>query len=331
MFYVFSGHGNVPHFLIKMGKDKKVLYLGNLRRDLPLLDLKNNVLDLFLNYLDINITWNDIEVKKGKRAWFAFIGLHGVREASETLEELETWENRRNLGYNFTQIAQPFESIVVDYKKIKRARKPKKDIITNGTDLNASTSSSSSDLSPTANTNNNADHENGNTKQNGEEKSKTKNRQRSSKKSNSIDNIIKKVKSVSFSEPEDVCDSSSVKEPSKESTDTETVTPVSPGKQMTSIATSVTGLPVLNQGTGTSTTGLPILKGANTSKTYKKGQSLGAETRNVEFKTGSGEYVKKTLREHVCKYVCGFLNSNEGGTLYVGVKDEGRLTCTSVN
>ncbi|CAM4580341.1 schlafen-like protein 1 [Lepidochelys kempii] len=52
------------------------------------------------------------------------------------------------------------------------------------------------------------------------------------------------------------------------------------------------------------------------------GAFMGSETRNVEFKRGGGEYLSVTLKHHVRKYVCAFLNS-EGGSLFVGVEDNG--------
>ncbi|XP_061452907.1 schlafen-like protein 1 [Rhineura floridana] len=52
------------------------------------------------------------------------------------------------------------------------------------------------------------------------------------------------------------------------------------------------------------------------------GAFMGSETRSVEFKRGSGEYLTVTLKHHVRKYVCAFLNS-EGGSFFVGVEDNG--------
>ncbi|PVD31769.1 hypothetical protein C0Q70_07187 [Pomacea canaliculata] len=56
-------------------------------------------------------------------------------------------------------------------------------------------------------------------------------------------------------------------------------------------------------------------------------EEVGRETRNIEFKAAY-----TTLRERgnglfdlVGKYVCGFLNSTEGGTLYFGVDDSGKV------
>uniref|UniRef100_H9GNR9 RRM domain-containing protein n=1 Tax=Anolis carolinensis TaxID=28377 RepID=H9GNR9_ANOCA len=52
------------------------------------------------------------------------------------------------------------------------------------------------------------------------------------------------------------------------------------------------------------------------------GAFMGNETRNMEFKRGGGDYLTVTLKHHVRKYACAFLNS-EGGSLFVGVEDNG--------
>ena len=59
-------------------------------------------------------------------------------------------------------------------------------------------------------------------------------------------------------------------------------------------------------------------------KFYRKGELLGNETRNTEFKEGGGEYyIKKNLKDHVSKYMSGFLNSSQQVTLFFGVNDDG--------
>ncbi|CAC5369687.1 unnamed protein product [Mytilus coruscus] len=58
---------------------------------------------------------------------------------------------------------------------------------------------------------------------------------------------------------------------------------------------------------------------------YRKGQHIGKETRQMEFKSGGGDYVKKHLREDVSKYVCGYLNGRTKGTLFIGVNDDGHV------
>ncbi|XP_058535631.1 schlafen-like protein 1 [Ochotona princeps] len=55
-----------------------------------------------------------------------------------------------------------------------------------------------------------------------------------------------------------------------------------------------------------------------------QGALLGTETRNMEFKRGSGEYLSLAFKHHVRRYTCAFLNS-EGGSLLVGVEDSGRV------
>uniref|UniRef100_W5M570 Schlafen AlbA-2 domain-containing protein n=1 Tax=Lepisosteus oculatus TaxID=7918 RepID=W5M570_LEPOC len=52
------------------------------------------------------------------------------------------------------------------------------------------------------------------------------------------------------------------------------------------------------------------------------GAHVGRETRNVEFKRGGGEYLKKGFHQHLRKYACAFLNGG-GGSLLVGVDDAG--------
>ena len=57
---------------------------------------------------------------------------------------------------------------------------------------------------------------------------------------------------------------------------------------------------------------------------YREGELFGNETRKKEFKEGGGEhYIKKNLKDHVSKYMSGFLNSSQQGTLFIGVKDDG--------
>ncbi|KFO32532.1 Schlafen-like protein 1 [Fukomys damarensis] len=55
-----------------------------------------------------------------------------------------------------------------------------------------------------------------------------------------------------------------------------------------------------------------------------QGAFLGSETRNMEFKRGSGEYLNLAFKHHVRRYMCTFLNS-EGGSLLVGIEDSGLL------
>ena len=59
-------------------------------------------------------------------------------------------------------------------------------------------------------------------------------------------------------------------------------------------------------------------------KFYREGELLGNETRNTEFKEGGGEhFIKKNLKDIVSRYMSGFLNSSQQGTLFIGVKDDG--------
>jgi len=55
---------------------------------------------------------------------------------------------------------------------------------------------------------------------------------------------------------------------------------------------------------------------------YRLGQQLRTETREREFKTGGGGYIRQCSRNDISKYMCGFLNSQVEGTLYIGVTEE---------
>ncbi|CAC5418213.1 unnamed protein product [Mytilus coruscus] len=66
--------------------------------------------------------------------------------------------------------------------------------------------------------------------------------------------------------------------------------------------------------------------GRGSIKHYEENETLGNETRDKEFKAGGGDhYISKNLKDHVSKYMCGFLNSSQRGTLYIGVKDNGTV------
>eukprot|EP00795_Rhopilema_esculentum_P011412 gene11412-21612_t len=54
------------------------------------------------------------------------------------------------------------------------------------------------------------------------------------------------------------------------------------------------------------------------------GQILKCEDRTTEYKRGGGKYPRKFLMHDVRKYTCAFLNS-EGGSLFIGVADDGKV------
>ncbi|XP_059206285.1 schlafen-like protein 1 [Centropristis striata] len=54
------------------------------------------------------------------------------------------------------------------------------------------------------------------------------------------------------------------------------------------------------------------------------GAYVGNETRSIEFKQGTGNYMEMVFGSHVRRYGCAFLNSG-GGTLLVGVSDSGMV------
>lgn len=61
---------------------------------------------------------------------------------------------------------------------------------------------------------------------------------------------------------------------------------------------------------------------------YRMGDVVGRESRHSEFKAGGMmQRERGWLQETVGKYVCGFLNNGEGGTLFIGVNDKGTCCC----
>ncbi|XP_066281505.1 schlafen-like protein 1 isoform X1 [Branchiostoma lanceolatum] len=60
------------------------------------------------------------------------------------------------------------------------------------------------------------------------------------------------------------------------------------------------------------------------SENWLLGESIGTETRSLEFKKGDGNFLDVHLKKTVAKYICAFLNS-DGGTLMVGVTDDGQV------
>lgn len=58
---------------------------------------------------------------------------------------------------------------------------------------------------------------------------------------------------------------------------------------------------------------------------YGEGRYIGDETPVRAFITGEHRH---DFKAHVSKYMCGFLNSSQKGTLYIGVKDNGMYIYT---
>ncbi|XP_028454120.1 schlafen-like protein 1 [Perca flavescens] len=62
----------------------------------------------------------------------------------------------------------------------------------------------------------------------------------------------------------------------------------------------------------------------------RNGAHIGNETRNIEFKLGTGNYMEKNFSKQVLRYGCAFMNSG-GGSLLVGVQDNGVVCGVSFN
>ncbi|XP_076456878.1 uncharacterized protein LOC143291127 isoform X2 [Babylonia areolata] len=99
---------------------------------------------------------------------------------------------------------------------------------------------------------------------------------------------------------------------------------IQPPVSKTSTTTSTTGLPLPSRVSVTTST--PGAGNGLVTNFYRVGQAIGRETRHSEFKQGGRLKDRAWLIDTVGKYVCGFLNSAEGGTLYIGVSDKGVVT-----
>ncbi|XP_076456879.1 uncharacterized protein LOC143291127 isoform X3 [Babylonia areolata] len=100
---------------------------------------------------------------------------------------------------------------------------------------------------------------------------------------------------------------------------------IQPPVSKTSTTTSTTGLPLPSRVSVTTST--PGAGNGLVTNFYRVGQAIGRETRHSEFKQGGRLKDRAWLIDTVGKYVCGFLNSAEGGTLYIGVSDKVCVWC----
>ena len=53
------------------------------------------------------------------------------------------------------------------------------------------------------------------------------------------------------------------------------------------------------------------------------------EDRSKEFKhydTRDSQFTLRKMRDHVARCICGFLNSQQGGVVLIGITEEGKLT-----
>ncbi|KAL5013625.1 hypothetical protein ScPMuIL_007895 [Solemya velum] len=99
-------------------------------------------------------------------------------------------------------------------------------------------------------------------------------------------------------------------------------------------AISISGLPVNNDlgkiGASTCTSGTKPSE-IRSNIYFIKGDKIGCETRSREFKLGGGAYPDRVMKEHVGKYMCGFLNSEEDGELMIGINDDGTVVGIDCN
>lgn len=110
----------------------RVIYLDNLRSDIGLKNLKDNIYNLFVHYLGIDIAPNDIFIhtNHGKDSWNAYVNCHEEHQAEYVLDQLKSWDSRRRTRFNYTSICAVSQSLASGYKtetvrKKKSRKKPK--------------------------------------------------------------------------------------------------------------------------------------------------------------------------------------------------------------
>lgn len=110
----------------------RVIYLDNLRSDIGLKNLKDNIYNLFVHYLGIDIAPNDIFIhtNHGKDSWYAYVNCHEEHQAEYVLDQLKSWDSRRRTRFNYTSICAVSQSLASGYKtetvrKKKSQKKPK--------------------------------------------------------------------------------------------------------------------------------------------------------------------------------------------------------------
>lgn len=107
--------------------NSRVVYLGNLRSDTGLRNLKEHIFNLFRNYLGIKVTQDDIFIhtNQGRGSWYAFINCHEEHQAEYVLDQLGTWESRRHTHFNFTSICEGSRPLIADYKRVTKHKNKK--------------------------------------------------------------------------------------------------------------------------------------------------------------------------------------------------------------
>ena len=113
----------------------RVVYLANLRRDISLRELTNNIYNLFSSHLGIKIVPNDIFIhtNRGRDSWYAFVDCHEEHQAEYVLDQLKSWVSRRKTRFNFNLICEASKTLVSAYKKERRNPRRENPLLNVGT------------------------------------------------------------------------------------------------------------------------------------------------------------------------------------------------------
>jgi Rad3-related DNA helicase len=271
--------------------ENNVMFIGNLITDQHKPQLAESIFNLFKHCLNFEyIKKKDIEVKgKSKKCKFAFITLRSEDDYNEAYYKLGSFESRKQLGFNFLKLVDPSKQLIVD-----RKRPPK--IVKNSPPK-------SKNSQPVASV---------------EERKNSPPKSKNSQPVASVEERKNNLQNIMNYQP--VITGEEKKNSPSNIKNTQPVVCVDERKNIP--------LKIRNQQSAVSVD-LQAGEQYNDSvkqkqKFYREGELLGNETRNTEFKEGSGEhFIKKNLKDIVSRYMSGFLNSSQQGTLFIGVKDDG--------
>ncbi|KAK3590426.1 hypothetical protein CHS0354_024375 [Potamilus streckersoni] len=333
------------------------VYVGNLRSDVRIGELKNYILILFNEALYVRIQKNDINIITSKKR-YAIVDVHNEKNVDFVLQKISTFESRKKMRFNFLCIVPAGKMLHVDrvrgfdkeqsmeefdgpggrkrhrkgrknkiYPKLQNESFSKEEISSRGTGSLVGSTLGQGHPRPFESTPNTEDQYDEETEDEGD--------------NTQTDNVFDENRPVSeidlrseqyLSQLGQDADQS--RRSLSRSTGTVEHTPAKKDhadflqflEHTLSSPPPVHGTHESSKEIKTSINQRRIAESrSQTSKFYEIGEKLGNETRNREFKTAGGQYLVKQIQNDVPKYICGFLNSGERGTLMMGIQDDGTV------
>ncbi|KAL3888502.1 hypothetical protein ACJMK2_000868 [Sinanodonta woodiana] len=333
------------------------VYVGNLRSDVRIGELKNYILILFNEALFIHIQKNDINIITSEKR-YAIIDVHNEKNVDFILQKISTFESRKKLRFNFLCIVPAGKMLHVDrvrgfdkeqsmedfdkpggrkrhkngrknkvYPKLQNESFSKEEISSRGTGSLVGSTLGQSHPRPFESTPDTEDHFDEET-EDAEDNTRTENFYDENRPVSEIDLRSEHYLSQLGQDVE-----KSRKLLSRSSGTLENIPAKKDHSNFLQFLEDTLASPAPVHGTNESSKEIKTSinqrriteSRSQSSKFYEIGEKLGNETRNREFKTAGGQYLVKKILSDVPKYICGFLNSGERGTFMMGVEDDGTV------